>query len=171
MRQARCTGCGMTYRSSTRGFTLVETLIATGLLVTAIAGLAHLFALSAQFTRDSGQFGVALAGAQDKLEALRALRFGYDDGGEIVTDPRLSASPAASLSEDVASYVDWLDESGGVLPGSRGAEYVRRWRITAIASDEPEAIAIEVCVFSMHSANRDPQQADACLATVRVRQP
>ncbi len=75
----------MTYRSCTRGFTLVETLIATGLLVTAIAGLAQLFALSVRFTRDSGQFGVALAVAQDKLEALRALRFGYDEGGQSVT--------------------------------------------------------------------------------------
>lgn len=161
----------MTYRSSTRGFTLVETLIATGLLVTAIAGLAHLFVSSVQFTRDSGQFGVALAGAQDKLEALRALRFAYDENGEIVTDPRLSPSPAASLSRDVAGYVDWLDGSGGVLPGGRGADYVRRWRITAMAADEPEAIAIDVCVFRTQSATRDPQQADACLATVRVRQP
>jgi len=162
----------MTHRSCTRGFTLVETLIATGLLVTAIAGLAHLFASSVRFTRDSGQFGVALAAAQDKLEALRALRFAYDEGGEIVTDPGLTASPVASLSEDEAGCVDWLDASGAMLPGAHGAEYVRRWRITAIAADEPEAIAIDVCVFSMHSANRrDPQQADACLATIRVRQP
>lgn len=150
----------------------METLVATGLLVTAIAGLTHLFALSARFTRDSGQFGVALAGAQNKLEALRALRFAYDEDGEIDTDPRLSASPAASLSEDLGGYVDWLDGSGAALPGGHGAEYVRRWRITAMATDEPEAIAIDVCVFSLHSANRsDPRQADACLATVRVRQP
>jgi type II secretory pathway pseudopilin PulG len=162
----------MTHRPCTRGFTLVETIIATGLLVTAIAGLAHLFTLSIRFTRDSGQFGVALAAAQDQLEALRALRFAYDEAGEIATDPRLTASPATSLSDDLAGYVDWLDASGAVLPGADGAEYVRRWRITAMATDEPEAIAIDVCVFSMHAAHRrDPQQADACLATVRVRQP
>lgn len=161
----------MTYRSCARGFTLVETLVATGLLLTAIAGLAQLFALSVRFTRDSGQFGVALAGAQDKLEAVRALRFGYDEGGAIITDPRLRASPTASLSEDVEGCVDWLDASGAVLPDAHGSEYVRRWRITTIAADEPEAIAIDVCVFSMRSANRDPHHADACLATVRVRQP
>lgn len=161
----------MTDKRCTRGFTLVETLIATGLLVTAIAGLAQLFALSVRFTRDSSQFGVALAGAQDKLEALRALRFAYDEGGEIVTDARLTASPVASLSEDVAGYVDWLDGSGAALPGAHGAEYVRRWRITAVAADEPEAIAIDVCVFNIFSATREPHDADACLATVRVRQP
>ena len=161
----------MTNTSSTRGFTLVETLIATGLLVTAIAGLAQLFASSVRFTRDSGQFGVALAGAQHKLEALRALRFAYDEGGEPATDFRLKASPLAALSQDVAGYVDWLDASGIVLPEAQGAEYVRRWRITTIAADEPEMIAIDVCVFNVRSAAREPHDADACLAMVRVRQP
>lgn len=149
----------------------METLIATGLLVTAIAGLAQLFALSVRFTRDSGQFGVALAGAQNKLEAFRALRFGYTEGGQSVTDPRLNVATIASLSEDVEGYVDWLDAAGAVLPDAHGAEYVRRWRITTIAADEPEAIAIDVCVFSIRSANREPHHADACLAIVRVRQP
>ncbi len=134
-------------------------------------GWRNCFALSVRFTRDSGQFGVALAAAQDKLEALRALRFAYDEGGEIVTDARLTASPVASLSEDVAGYVDWLDGSGAALPGAHGAEYVRRWRITAVAADEPEVIAIDVCVFNIFSATREPHHADACLATVRVRQP
>jgi type II secretory pathway pseudopilin PulG len=161
----------MTNRPSTRGFTLVETLIATGLLVTVIAGLAQLFALSVRFTRDSGQFGVALAAAQDKLEALRALRFAYDEGGGIVTDARLAASPATSLSSNVAGYMDWLDASGAALAGATGAQYVRRWRITVVADDEPQVMAIDVCVFNIFSANRDPHDADACLATVRVRQP
>jgi type II secretory pathway pseudopilin PulG len=161
----------MTYRPCSRGFTLVETLIATGLLVTAMAGLAQLFALSIRLTRDSGQFGVALAGAQDKLEAFRSLRFGYDEGGAPVGDPRLAGSPIASLSVDVEGYVDWLDASGAALPDTHGAEYVRRWRITAIAADEPAAIGIDVCVFGIQSAMRDPHHADACLATVRVRQP
>lgn len=161
----------MTDTSCTRGFTLVETLIATGLLITLIAGLAQLLALSVRFTRDAGQFGVALAGAQDKLEAMRALRFAYDEGGGMVTDPRLAASPIASLSEDVAGCVDWLDASGAALPNAHGAEFVRRWRITVMAADEPEAIAIDVCVFSSRSASRDPLHAEACLATVRVRQP
>ena len=161
----------MTYRPCTRGFTLVETLIATSLLVTALAGLAQLFALSVRFTRDSGQFGVALAGAQDKLEAFRALRFSYDEGGQSVTDPQLNPSPIASLSGDVEGCVDWLDASGGVLPDVHGSEYVRRWRITTVAADEPETIAIDVCVFSVRAANRGPHHADACLATLRVRQP
>ena len=160
----------MTQQNSVRGFTLVETLIATGILVTAIAGLAQLFALSLRFTRESAQSGAALVAAQDKLESLRALRFGYDDNGAALTDPRLQPSPPTSLSENVTAYVDWLDDAGNVV-SEAGASYARRWRITEIAADDPAAIAIDVCVFRMPVANRDPIHADSCLVTARVRQP
>ena len=153
----------------TSGFTLVETLIATGVLVTAIAGLAQLFALSLRFTRDSAQSGAALVAAQDKLETLRALRFGYDDDGAPLTDPRLQPSPPTSLSENVAAYVDWLDDAGGLV-NEAGASYARRWRITEMGVD-PATIAIDVCVFRMPGSHSDPIHADACLVTARVRQP
>jgi hypothetical protein len=161
----------MTQTPSARGFTLLETLIATGLIVTAVAGLAQLFALSVRFTRDAGQFGVALVAAQDKLESLRSLPFGYDEGGEPVTHPGLLASPAHTLAGDVERYVDWLDERGGVVSRAPGAAYVRRWRVSEIAVDEPDAIAIDVCVYRLPGLNSEPAHADACLATIRVRQP
>ena len=161
----------MTHMTCWRGFTLIETLIAMGLIVTAVAGLAQLFALSARFTRDSGQFGVALVAAQDKLESLRSRQFGYDDTGERVTDPVLRASPPNALGADVDRYADWLDERGTVLDSAPGAAYVRRWRISEIAADDPAAIAIEVCVFHLPGVNTLPAHADACLATARVRQP
>lgn len=161
----------MTHTACRRGFTLIETLIATGLIVTAVAGLAQLFALSARFTRASGQFGVALVAAQDKLESLRALRFDYDEAGDPVTDPALRASPPNTLLGDVVSYVDWLDAGGARSGSSTGASYARRWRITEIAAEEPAAIAIDVCVFHLPGVNTLPAHADACLATARVRQP
>lgn len=160
----------MIHTPSQRGFTLLETLIATGLIVTAAAGLAQLFALSVRFTRDAGQFGVALVAAQDKLESLRSLTFGYDAGGEPLTDPGLRASSAATLSGDVERYVDWLDERGNVLGAAAGAAYVRRWRVSEIAGDQPETVAIDVCVYRVPGVNAEPAHADACLATIRVRQ-
>jgi hypothetical protein len=127
--------------------------------------------MSVRFTRESAQFGVALVGAQDKLESLRALPFGYADDGAPVTDARLRPSPAAALTEDVAGSVDWLDPAGRVLTNATSAEYVRRWRITEIAADDPSAIVIDVCVFSVRSNTRHLDGAEACLATGRVRQP
>ena len=160
----------MTHQISARGFTLVETLVATGVLVTALAGLAQLFALSVRFTRESAQSGAALVAAQDKIEWLRALPFSYDASGAPRTDPRLAPSPATSLSENIDGYADWIDDAGNVVTEA-AASYVRRWRITTIAADEPAAIAIEVCVFGAPAMNRGPGNAESCLALARVRQP
>lgn len=161
----------MTDTRSPRGFTLIETLIATTLLVTVLAGLAELMATSMRLTRASGQSGAALRAAQAKLESLCALRFGYDDLGVSVTDSRLAPSSSTSLTIDTERYVDWLDASGAVRASADGAEFVRRWRITSIAADDPETIAVDVCVYAQPAEGRVPRQADACLATVRVRQP
>lgn len=161
----------MTRKHVQRGFTLIETLIAAGLIVTAVAGLAQLFTLSVRFTRDAGQFGVALVAAQDKLEWLRSLAFGYDAAGVAVTDPVLDASPPGTLDADIDGHVDWLDDLGTARGIADGAAFVRRWRVSAIAADEPEAIAIDVCVFRLPGRNAQPAHADACLATIRVRQP
>ncbi|HET9705467.1 MAG TPA: hypothetical protein VFP85_15595 [Vicinamibacterales bacterium] len=134
---------------------MLETLIATGIVVTAVAGLAQLVAFSAGLTLASTESAVALAAAQQKLEALRALEYGFDEAGVGTGDPRLAP----------ARYVDWLDSSG-VEVEEADAALVRRWQITTIDATEPSLIGIEVCVVDARA--RIP---DACLATLRTRQP
>ena len=63
----------MSSTASARGFTLFETLVATSILVTALAGIAQLFVLSMHLTRGASASGSALVTAQQKLEALRGL--------------------------------------------------------------------------------------------------
>ncbi len=84
--------------ASTRGFTLFETVIATGILVTALAGIAQLFILSSHLARQATASGMALVAAQAKLESLSGLRFAFDGAGAAVTDPGLQPSPASSLA-------------------------------------------------------------------------
>lgn len=153
-----------------RGFTLLETLVATGILVTALAGVAQLFVLGTQLTRQSGASGVALVAAQDKLESFRGQAFTYDASGSPVTDPALQPSPPTTLAEDAEPYVDWLDVYGGAQESADGAILVRRWRVSSLGASTPDAIAIEVCVFRTPGA-KDPRGADACLSTIRTRQP
>lgn len=154
------------------GFTLLETVIATGILVTALAGIAQLFVLTLRITRDSGIHGVALVAAQAKLEALRALRLAYGAAGERLTDPALDASSPGSLLADTADYFDTLDDTGAVIIDEEAdAALTRRWRITPIDRLEPEAVVIEVCVFRSPAAGATPMAAEACLATIRSRQP
>ena len=161
----------MTSLASPRGFTLFETLIATGILVTALAGIAQLFILSSHLTRQANIAGAALMAAQDKIEILGGLPFDYDAAGHPVTHAALALSPVSSLDEDAAPFIDWIDASGERSDTSDGAIYARRWRITSIGDDVADAVAIEVCVFRMPAQGIDAHAADACLSTVRTRQP
>lgn len=156
---------------SSRGFTLVETVVATGILITALAGVAQLLILGAQLTHRARVSGQALIAAQDKLESLRGLPFGYDSAGVEVTAPVLTPSPYASLSANTPPYVDWIDSAGAQLAAPAGAALVRRWRIDAIDDARPDAIAIEVCVFRATAGESDIRAAEACLSTIRTRQP
>jgi type II secretory pathway pseudopilin PulG len=158
----------MSSLSFVRGFTLVETLVATSILVTALAGIAQLFVLGSHLTRRAGTSGIALIAAQDKLESLRGRAFTYDAAGAPATDSALEPSPSSSLAEDSDPYVDWLDQSGRPSDPD-DAVLTRRWRITSLGMTTPDAIAIEVCVFPFPS--RNARGADACLSTIRTRQP
>ncbi|MEP6782653.1 MAG: hypothetical protein ABI983_03225 [Acidobacteriota bacterium] len=158
----------MSPNDSVRGFTLLETLIATGILVTALAGVAQLFVLGTQLTRQSITSGVALVSVQDKLEALRGLPFAYDADGSAITDPALQISPPTSLAEDVEPYVDRVDGTGVSRESEDEAAFVRRWRVSALGDTQPDAVSIEVCVFRAPAGHHG---ADACLSTIRSRQP
>jgi type II secretory pathway pseudopilin PulG len=161
----------MSSTNSPRGFTLIETLVATGILITALAGVAQLFVLGTQLTKDASASGLALVAAQDKLESLRGLTFAYSGLGQPITDPALQPSLESSLAESLPPYVDWVDASGESRSDAEGAVLVRRWRITALPTTTPDAITIEVCVFQVRAVGNDPQSADACLSTLRTRQP
>jgi type II secretory pathway pseudopilin PulG len=155
------------------GFTLLETVVATGVLVTALAGLAQLFALAARSTREAGDQTAVLSAAQDKIEVLRSLAFGYGPLGEAITEPGLNPT-GGSLGSDTPGFVDHLNASGEVVDVDRdghGAVWTRRWRLTPVDNFAPEALAIEVCVFAYPAARRSALGAQLCLATVRTRQP
>jgi type II secretory pathway pseudopilin PulG len=156
--------------SSVRGFTLFETLVATSILVTVLAGVAQLFLLGTHLTRQAGASGMALVAAQDKLESLRGQAFTYDADGLTVTAPALQPSPPLTLGEDIEPYVDWLDVDGAPRESADDAVMIRRWRVSPLGATTPDAIAIEVCVFRM-PGTADPRGADACLSTIRTRQP
>lgn len=156
----------MALTPSTRGFTLIETLVASSLLITALAGVAQLFVMSAQWSRQAAIGNGALLAAQGKLEELSGAVFRYGAAGEAITDPALQQSPADSLRGDRPPYVDWLDASGQTAANAAASFLTRRWRVTSAGSGAPESIAIEVCVF-----RADAGAADVCLATVRTRQP
>ena len=158
---------------SASGFSLVETLVATSVLVTVMAGLADLLATSVRLTRDAGQRSAALDAAQTQIERLRARAWTFDADGAPVTDAALAASSLAALDRTTAGYSDWVDDTGQTVTenGSAAGVFLRRWSVTPLDDSGLDAIAIEVCVFRPQARDGAATGADVCLATIRARQP
>src|SRR5262245_57757424 len=131
--------------SSERGFSLVETLLATMLLVTGVVATAHMFVIATRgnITAQRGTFTATLA--EEKMEQLRGLAWGFDPVGLPISDfttdtsvepagpngTGLTPSPPNTLSADTQGYVDYIDRFGKSLGGGVNPPintvYVRRW--------------------------------------------
>jgi type II secretory pathway pseudopilin PulG len=152
-----------------RGFSLVEALIASLLIATAVVGLAQLVALAARQSLASRQAASALSIAQAKLEQLRRAAWTYDAAGGRVSSGVLSVSPLQSLREDADGYVDFLDVFGQVVaPPVAVAHFARRWAIAPLAPVDVDTLLLQVCVFAGPPFDGTPA---ACVAGIRTRQP
>lgn len=164
------------------GFTLVEVLVAMGLVAVMAVVAAEVFLVAARLTHDARRATSMTLLAAQKLEQLRALRYSTDDAGarddDRTTDWRsstpeaggsgLGASPADSLDRDEAGYVDYLDIGGqwvgaGTTPPP-GAAYTRRWRISPLAADPDNGVVLEVLVMSADADRRSAGDPDAASA-------
>ncbi len=153
--------------SDEAGFSLVEVLVAAGLLATAVVALAQLFALSARANLAARRISDASILAARKLEELRA-------------EGELSPSPPAALQENTAGYVDYVDAFGNTLADGgtpQGAAiYTRRWSIAPLPASSGEALVLQVLVTPLRdrsdataagSSGRLPEEAR--IVTVRTR--
>ena len=158
----------MTRAGSAAGFSLIEVLIATVLVCSAIAGLAHLGAIGVTQAADVQRGALALALAQSKLEELRASPWAFDATGARVSAPALLVSPADSLTEDASGFVDSFDRFGEPASPAAPAIYRRRWAISPFDPVDPDTLLLQICVVPGGSPDLP---ADACVATIRTRHP
>lgn len=106
------------------GTGLIEAVIATAVVVTALGLLAGLSTVAARSVMTARDRSLAVIHAQTKLERLRT---------RSMASP---LSPPDALDQDVAGYVEYLDASGRVNgeDGPDGSRvFVRRWRVTPVA--------------------------------------
>lgn len=169
-------------------------VVAAGLLVVVLAGVAQLTAMAVAATRTSAVDTVALLLASQKLEQLRSLPWRFDPGGRRVTDRAtdltrdppgsrgtgLTPSPRDSLTRSTPGYVDYLDEQGrwigtGTAPVV-GTAFVRRWSIQPGRIGGQDTIILDVIVTPLGPAttrvpaSRSPDLPGAVgLTTLRVR--
>src|SRR5687768_11233015 len=86
--------------NSSNGFSLTEVVIAMGLLTTVSLGVAQLFAVSTKANQVARGQTSTTAMAEQKMEQLRALTWGFDPAGQGLpvsdTSTNLSVAPPAS---------------------------------------------------------------------------
>jgi hypothetical protein len=171
------------FSESESGFSLLEAIVATGLLAGGIAALGQMFAIAVadNTSARAGSLGAVLA--EQKLEQLRGLTWGFDTQGLPVSDlstdtalPQpaaggtgLTASPPGSLTANTSGYVDYVDRygrtiGGGAVPPS-GTMYVRRWSIAGLPSSPDNSLLIQVIV----TTHLDRGAADTSGSTRRLR--
>jgi len=151
--------------------------MATALMVTAVASLAQLFALSTTRNTSAKNTTFAAVLAQQKMEQLRSLTWGFDSLGlpatDTSTDPTkfpeaaaggtgLSPSPVNTLQQNVVGWVDYLDAKGQELGGATAAPptsavYIRRWMVEPLPTNPNNTIVIQVLV----TRHRNRGTADA----------
>jgi hypothetical protein len=109
--------------SGSVSFSLVETLIANGVVFAVVLGVAQLFAVTADVNRRAAlQTWIGICAAQ-KAEELR------------------------TVAAESASGVDYLDSRGAAVPAGVAA-YERRWSIGPLPSDPARLLIVEVIVTS-----------------------
>jgi prepilin-type N-terminal cleavage/methylation domain-containing protein len=182
--------------SDSQGFSLAEVMIAMGLLTVVSLGVAQLFAVSANTNYTARTQTSTTVMAEQKMEQLRSLTWGFDSDGMglpvsdtisnlAVTPPTqngtgLNPSPAGALERNVPGFVDYLDASGvyvgtGEVPPA-GAVFVRRWSIQPLPTNPNNTLVFQVHVRHVATEARRAANAprrrlpgDALLVTVRTR--
>jgi prepilin-type N-terminal cleavage/methylation domain-containing protein len=185
------------FNSNSHGFSLIEVLVSMGLLTAVSLGVAQLFALSTRANVIAKGATSTTAMAEQKLEQLRGLTWGFDTAGQglpvsdtttnlTVAPPThdgsgLNPSPSDSLEQNTNGFVDFLD-GGGTWVGTGStppatAVYIRRWSIQPLPTNPNNTLVIQVLVTPVTSEQarvesqftRTRMAGDALLVTVRTR--
>jgi prepilin-type N-terminal cleavage/methylation domain-containing protein len=166
-----------------RGFSLLEVLIATTILTVSLAALAELCAMSTRANSSARTTTYAAILAQQKMEQLRSLTWGFDPLGLPLTDTTtdtttvperdtggkgLSPSPANALGQNTDGYVDYLDKFGHALGGGAtpidGTVYIRRWSIEPLPANPANTVVLQVLV----TRRRNRGTADTAAGVTRL---
>lgn len=150
-------------------------MVATGLLAASLVTLAQLFGLATRSNIAARNTTYAAVLAQQKVEELRALTWGFDTQGLPISDTTsnttvspeqpnggtgLSPSPSNALRENTSGWVDYVDRFGNKLGGGanapQDAAYTRRWSIEPLPTNPNNTLIIQVLV----TRNRNRGAAD-----------
>ena len=133
------------------GVTLIETMIATVILLVGVIALMRLMAVAIGQNLSQGDVQTRVSEyCEDKMEQLMALSYSDVSSNTTVFPPTttggvgLTVGGSSSLASPVAGYSDYLDISGNLLSSSTGAYYQRAWSISQNVAGNLKTITVTV---------------------------
>jgi Tfp pilus assembly protein PilV len=132
------------------GVTIIETAIATAVLLIGIVGVMGMFAVAAAHNANQGEVATrCVEYAQDKMEQLLALDF-TNTTANTTTYPTafsggvgLSTGGGVTIGSAVTNYVDYFDASGTPLGAtSTNSFYTRQWQISVDGTGKLKTITV-----------------------------
>jgi hypothetical protein len=168
-------------------------MVATGIMAAALVTLAQLFGVATRTNIGSRNTTYASVLAEQKIEELRSLTWGFDSLGLPISDTStntgvypetqdgvgLTPSPLTALSEDTTGYVDYVDQFGNKMSKSDkdkgNGVYTRRWSITPLPTNPNNTLILQVLVTRLaargaaNEGNVARLPEEARLVTVKTR--
>ncbi len=154
--------------------------MSSAVFICGVVALAQLFVLSTQANRGARTATSAAVLAQQKMEQMRSLSWGFDILGLPLTDTTsdiskvptgnggngLSPSPAGTLQQNITGYVDYLDQFGnwvGNAGGSPppGAVFIRRWSVEPLPTNPNNTLILQVLVTRVRNRGIANNATDA----------
>ena len=166
----------MTSRAAEAGSSVIETVVATALLLIVLGGVASMGIVAMTTTENQGHLSArATEYAQDKMEQLLALTYGDTDSDTRVFPAADSGGTGLAVggnstpSSPVAGYVDYLDQDGNLLTSSGTTApahwfYKRVWQVT-LPSTNLKQITVTVIVSMAMGHTEPPQSTVVALKT------
>jgi type II secretory pathway pseudopilin PulG len=179
--------------ASERGFSILEVMFASAIMLAGAASLAQLFVMSTRTNINAKSTSMGTLLAQQKMEQLRALQWGFDALGLPITDTTTNTTtvpesnqngtglspsptgldgngkPAGTLNQNKVGWVDYLDRFGNSLGGASetpadGTVYIRRWSVEPLPTNPNNTLILQVLVTTV--ANR--AAVDTTMSVVRA---
>lgn len=164
---------GKRTRNAQSGMSLIETMVALGLLLVVAAGLMSMAGVAMTTTENQGHLSARTAEyAQDKMEQLLALQY-LDVNTDTTVFPSvvnpgvgtgLTAGGTINPNAPAVGYSDYVDSSGNPVAARANWQYVRVWRITEDPTQTLKTITVlSQARNSLGGPGLRPQATVVCL--------